>query len=403
MAKLEYNPLQLQSLEKVRTPKNSMGLMIFLMTLLVVFVVMLLFVPWQQTVSGSGKVTSFNVAARPQTIQAVINSRIVKWYVHEGDVIREGDTIALVRDINQNFMAEDFYKQIKELRDNTVNAQDRLIAQANQRVNQARERLFQAEASYKNSIEQYIINQRQKNRDDSLATKGLKSTREYENTFQRYQNSVQDTTLRKRSVIQAQQDIVIFQEELERIVSSANAIIAEVELRLTNAKQRLDASVIRSPINGHVVRISSAGAGQTVKEGDILARIVPDTLDQAVELFVNSLDAAICYEGAKVTIQFSGFPAFQFSGLPDLGVGIFRGIVSVIDQADDGEGRFRLLVVPDQSKTKWPSRQYIRQGTEATGWVLLTTVPLGYELWRQFMGFPPLYPVKKPTIGVKQK
>jgi multidrug resistance efflux pump len=403
MAKLEYNPLQLQSLEKVRTPKNSIGLMIFLMTLLVVFVVMLLFVPWQQTVSGSGKVTSFNVAARPQTIQAVINSRIVKWYVHEGDVIREGDTIALVRDINQNFMAEDFYKQIKELRDNTVNAQDRLIAQANQRVNQARERLFQAEASYKNSIEQYIINQRQKNRDDSLATKGLKSTREYENTFQRYQNSVQDTTLRKRSVIQAQQDIVIFQEELERIVSSANAIIAEVELRLANAKQRLDASVIRSPINGHVVRISSAGAGQTVKEGDILARIVPDTLDQAVELFVNSLDAAICYEGAKVTIQFSGFPAFQFSGLPDLGVGIFRGIVSVIDQADDGEGRFRLLVVPDQSKTKWPSRQYIRQGTEATGWVLLTTVPLGYELWRQFMGFPPLYPVKKPTIGVKQK
>lgn len=403
MAKLEYNPLQLQSLEKVRTPKNSMGLMIFLMTLLVVFVVMLLFVPWQQTVSGSGKVTSFNVAARPQTIQAVINSRIVKWYVHEGDVIREGDTIALVRDINQNFMAEDFYKQIKVLRDNTVNAQDRLIAQANQRVNQARERLFQAEASYKNSIEQYIINQRQKNRDDSLATKGLKSTREYENTFQRYQNSVQDTTLRKRSVIQAQQDIVIFQEELERIVSSANAIIAEVELRLANAKQRLDASVIRSPINGHVVRISSAGAGQTVKEGDILARIVPDTLDQAVELFVNSLDAAICYEGAKVTIQFSGFPAFQFSGLPDLGVGIFRGIVSVIDQADDGEGRFRLLVVPDQSKTKWPSRQYIRQGTEATGWVLLTTVPLGYELWRQFMGFPPLYPVKKPTIGVKQK
>lgn len=403
MAKIEYNPLQLQSLEKVKTPKNSVGLMIFLMTLLVLSIIMLLFVPWQQTVSGSGKVTSFNVAARPQTIQAVINSRIVKWYVHEGDVIREGDTIALVRDINQNFMASDFYEQIKDLRDNTVNAQDRLIAQANQRVNQARERLFQAEASYKNSIEQYIINQRQKNRDDSLAVKGLKSTREYENTYQRYQNSVQDTTLRKRSVAQAQQDIIIFQEELERIVSSANAIIAEVELRLANAKQRLDASVIRSPINGHVVRISSAGAGQTVKEGDILARIVPDTLDQAVELFVNSLDAAICYEGAKVTIQFSGFPAFQFSGLPDLGVGIFRGIVSVIDQADDGEGRFRLLVIPDQSKTKWPSRQYIRQGTEATGWVLLTTVPLGYELWRQFMGFPPLYPVKKPTIGVKQK
>jgi len=402
MSKSEYNPLHLQSLEKVKTPKNSVGLMIFLMTLLVISIVMLLFVPWQQTVSGSGKVTSFNVAARPQTIQAVINSRIIKWYVHEGDVIREGDTIALVKDINQNFMASDFYDQILSLRNNTVKTQNNLISQTEQRTNQARERLIQAEATYRNSLEQYILVMRQKNRDDSLATKGLKSTREYENTMQRYQNAVQDTTLRKRSVLQAQHDIIIFQEDQERVINNANAVIAEAELRLANAKQRLDASVIRSPINGHVVRISSAGAGQTVKEGDILARIVPDTLDQAVELFVNSLDAAICYEGAKVTIQFSGFPAFQFSGLPDLGVGIFRGIVSVIDQVDDGEGRFRLLVIPDQSKTKWPSRQYIRQGTEASGWVLLTTVPLGYELWRQFMGFPPLYPVKKPSIGVKK-
>jgi len=401
MKNINVNPFFLKSLEIVKTPKNSIGLMIFLMTLLLISIILLMFVPWQQTVSGSGKVTSFNAAARPQTIEAVINSRIVKWYVHEGDAIRVGDTIAIVKDINQNFMAVDFYDQLVELRDNTVNAQESLIAQAQQRSNQARERLIQAQASYQNSIEQYIINLRQKNRDDSLSSKGLKATREYELTYQRYQNSVQDTTLRKRSSIQAQQDIVIFQEDQERILSNANAIIAEVELRLANAKQRLDASVIRSPIKGHIVRISSAGAGQTVKEGDVLAKIVPDTLDQAIELFVNSMDAAIVYEGAKVSIQFSGFPAFQFSGLPELGVGIFRGIVSVIDQVDDGNGRFRLLIIPDQSKTRWPSRQYIRQGTEATGWVLLTTVPLGYELWRQFMGFPPLYPVKKPSIGVK--
>jgi hypothetical protein len=45
----------------------------------------------------------------------------------------------------------------------------------------------------------------------------------------------------------------------------------------------------------------------------------------------------------------------------------------------------------------WPDGRYLRQGTDVTGWVLLNEVPIGYELWRQFMGFPPQFPVKKST------
>jgi hypothetical protein len=33
---------------------------------------------------------------------------------------------------------------------------------------------------------------------------------------------------------------------------------------------------------------------------------------------------------------------------------------------------------------------YLRQGVRANGWILLDEVRLGYELWRQFNGFPPV-------------
>jgi hypothetical protein len=38
---------------------------------------------------------------------------------------------------------------------------------------------------------------------------------------------------------------------------------------------------------------------------------------------------------------------------------------------------------------QWPENTYLRQGNQVVGWVFLNKVKLGYELWRQFNGFPP--------------
>jgi hypothetical protein len=35
----------------------------------------------------------------------------------------------------------------------------------------------------------------------------------------------------------------------------------------------------------------------------------------------------------------------------------------------------------------------------ANGWVLLDVVSLGYELWRQFNGFPPVVALEPPAKG----
>jgi hypothetical protein len=76
-------------------------------------------------------------------------------------------------------------------------------------------------------------------------------------------------------------------------------------------------------------------------------------------------------------------------------VGTFAGRITVIDAVDDGTSRYRIWVEPDKKaiqngqEQSWPTSRYLRPGSKSIGWVMLDTVPLWFELWRQFNAFPP--------------
>ena len=95
-------------------------------------------------------------------------------------------------------------------------------------------------------------------------------------------------------------------------------------------------------------------------------------------------------------LQFEGWPAIQFVGWPSVAVGTFGGEVLSIDATDDGAGRFRIVVAADPSDEPWPGTSILRQGVRAKAWVLLRTVPLWQEIWRQLNGFPPVVSEKEP-------
>ncbi len=62
--------------------------------------------------------------------------------------------------------------------------------------------------------------------------------------------------------------------------------------------------------------------------------------------------------------------------------------MKVIDRTNNGgNGSFRILVTPDFEDEAWPPQ--LRIGSGIKGWVMLETVPIWYELWRQLNGFPP--------------
>ncbi|MBC7806677.1 MAG: biotin/lipoyl-binding protein [Akkermansiaceae bacterium] len=192
-------------------------------------------------------------------------------------------------------------------------------------------------------------------------------------------------------------------ESLAKIDADRQKLDVEVE----NVVGRRGQQVIKAPRDGRIVRVLRVGTGETVKAGDVLATLVPATEDIAVELMVNDNDIPLVSEGRQVRLQFAGWPALQFAGWPSVAVGTFAGKVAVIDAVDDGTARYRIIVRPDAAQIAksrdepWPSLTRLRPGAEATGWVLLDTVPLGYELWRQWNAFPPT--VKRAPLGEKEK
>lgn len=360
---------------------------------IVLAVVLLVFIPWQQSVVGSGIITSFAPEARPQTIESTISGRIIRWNVREGARVYKGDTLCVLSDINVNFFDKSLLARLESLRDKTYKAQEQAIEVATQRRKQSEQRFTQSVARYENAIAEISTARIRLRRADTLFSQDLMSRRELETAQLAVQKTMADSINAAAAMNSALQDVSAFQAEEERITSQAYVTMQEADVRLANATGRVGGSMIIAPSSGVLVRIAKPGAGQTVKEGEQLATIVPFTTDQAVELYFSSMDAALIEPGRLVALQFSGFPAFQVSGWQDISVGIFHGRVKVIDAVDDGTGRFRVLVVPDSDTKGWPSNRYLRQGTDATGWVMLRQVPLGTELWRQLMGFPPQFPV----------
>ncbi|MFM7234164.1 MAG: biotin attachment protein, partial [Flavobacteriales bacterium] len=131
------------------------------------------------------------------------------------------------------------------------------------------------------------------------------------------------------------------------------------------------------------------GVGETIKEGEEIVTLMPANYQLAVELMIKPIDYPLLSKGQKVRFIFDGWPAFVFSGWPGASAGTYGGLVVAIDNFTNEKGEYRILVAPDPNDVAWPPG--IRVGAGARGMALLNDVPLGYELWRQFNGFPPNY------------
>ena len=169
-------------------------------------------------------------------------------------------------------------------------------------------------------------------------------------------------------------------------LAEAEAELSKLENKYASVQVRQDNYVVRAPQTGYVVKAMKAGLGETIKEGETIATLQPENPQIAAELYVNPMDVPLISTGREVRLEFDGWPALQFAGWPGVSVGTFGGEVAVIDRVGSGNGKFRLLVKPKPGE-EWPAA--IRQGSGVYGWVMLSDVPVWYEIWRQLNGFPP--------------
>ena len=431
---------KLQSWEAVQIPERLRFSSRLALTLVLLFLLIIAFVPWTQTITVSGQLSAYTPSERPQDIEAQITGRIKKWHVFEGVRVTQGDLILELDDYDPNFMSPDLLsfldqrrkaldqsrqaafarteqldKRIKEMQNLVKSAVPSAQARVIESENKVREAYQKVEAA-KIAVETAELNM---DRHKQLAEQGLVSQRELELTIQSALATKADLTGAQASLKGAEQAMKalsfgrdqISAEVLQRLldaeaardaavgeVAKAADQLADVSLRISNAEQRRLAGRILAPIDGTVVKMAQAGAGETVRPGDKLVKISPASVDKAIEMVADGIDAPLLNVGRKVRVLFYGIPAIPLPAWPEFMAGTYGGVIKVIDQVDDGKGNFRFWVVPDPEDRTWPPQEHVRQGTKAMGWVILNRVPLWYELWRRFNLFPPDYQERSPSL-----
>ncbi|MFQ3589561.1 MAG: biotin/lipoyl-binding protein, partial [Chloracidobacterium sp.] len=125
-----------QALKLVESPRPARPLALILMLVLVLFVLALIYVPWQQSITGVGQVIVFSPNDRPQNVQAQISGRLKGWRVKEGDFVEAGTVIAEIAEIDPKFLDPNQLERLERQREFLVAqreaAQNRAAALAKQ-------------------------------------------------------------------------------------------------------------------------------------------------------------------------------------------------------------------------------------------------------------------------------
>ncbi|MEQ1885821.1 MAG: HlyD family efflux transporter periplasmic adaptor subunit [Bryobacteraceae bacterium] len=421
---MTYPLLPSMSLVKGYAPARRIAWLLALV--FVVLVVLLAWMPWQQSISGAGRVTALVPLERQQTISAPVDGRVVRWHVVEGSRVKKGDPVVEVSD-NDPSMIDRLRGELTAAREREQSLGDRLaglnasrenaLSAADARISMAVERVSAAERGLEAAEATLLAARLNLERQDQLHKRGLTATRSVELArmdhdrasaeVERSRNALNaaredhKATLADRQKVQA--DYMALLEDANASRASATGAVRPIETRLA----RQSTQQILAPRDGVILRLLAQPGSEMLKAGEGLAILVPDTSSAVVELWVDGNDMPLLKTGDRVRLQFEGWPAIQFVGWPSVAVGTFGGSIILLDATDDGSGRFRILVAPDENDEEWPDARYLRQGVRAKGWVLLRQVNLGFEVWRRFNGFPPsTTPPAKPstnTEGQKKK
>jgi multidrug resistance efflux pump len=390
--------------------------------------VIILFLPWTQNFRSNGLVTTLYQDQRPQQVNTIIGGQLTKWYVKEGDFVRAGDTLIQLAEVKPDYLdpallertaeqlegkaqSVEFYKQKAGTAEQQLQALDKGIGL---KLEQLKNKLTQLELKVQADSAETVaatndlnIARVQFERQRVLYDSGVVSLTQLEQRNQAYQSAFAKKISAENKLANTKQELIITKleiraqvqdniekkaktegERLQSLTAIANgqAEVAKLKNLYASYSIRNGMYYILAPQNGQVIKAKKAGLGEYVKEGEMIVEIVPEKISYAVEMFVRPLDAPLINPGQKVRLLFDGFPAIVFSGWPNASYGTFGGIVTAVEKNINGVGKFRVLVKEDPNDKPWPPQ--LQVGAGGQGIALLKDVPIWYELWRNFNGFP---------------
>lgn len=416
----------------------------FLNKFLLVFAILgfiLMFLPWTQNITSQGLVTTLTPGQRPQTIQSQIPGRIEEWFVREGDLVKEGDTILRISEVKSEYFDDRLIERTNEqinakassvtAYQGKVAALKRQIAALKQerslKTAQTKNKFLQSKLKVKSDSIKFEaaktnlkIAKKQFIRTETLQKEGLKAVIDVEEKGLKLQETQAKIIGQENALLASKNEVLNAQLELTRIGAKfadkiskaqsdmftakssgfdAKAQVSKLENSNSNYKVRSGLLYVTSPQNGFINKAIKGGIGGTFKEGESLVGIMPEKYDLAVETYVRPIDLPLLHINEKVRVQFDGWPAIIFSGWPNVSYGTYGARVIAIERFISDNGKYRVLLAPDENDHTWPTA--IRVGSGARTIALLEDVPIWFELWRQLNSFPPNY--YQPAGNTKEK
>jgi multidrug resistance efflux pump len=374
----------------------------------------ILFMPWRQFVSGSGRVIAFNPLDRRLNVEAQVSGRVKHLHVSEGQRVKKGDLLLEIQDNDPNLInnLRAQREAVESRRDFAQGRVESLTAQIiqqelakTQAIDSAQQRVNGAKIAAETALLNFT-------RTESLAGSGISSKRDLElATLQRDSTSAElrssEATLKRThndfdaliASIHAQKGTALAE------VATAERDLSGVDIQINQNLRQL----VEAPRDGVVLQVAATD-GTYLRPGSLICVIIPETESRFVEIWLDGNDSPLLHArktvdgkvtpGSQVRVAFEGWPAVQIMGWPQVAVGTFPAEVVFVDAADDGKGKFRVVIAPSEEfvnredgavRIGWPDKdRWLRQGARANAWVLLEQVPLWFEVWRQINGFPPL-------------
>ncbi|MEM6328991.1 MAG: HlyD family efflux transporter periplasmic adaptor subunit [Planctomycetota bacterium] len=347
----DFPALQLARVTRVVRRVGKVMLWLLLFT-----AVALVFVPWQQTVSGQGSVIALDPLERPQPVQAPIKGIIAERYpgIQENAFVKQGQPLFRIENQDPDFIARlnlqveavkmqvklaesqrqqavvarDFATEIIQLTKDEITSLElaqqaawtenaRLIDQANAKLAAARSKLLAAKAKRFQAEQDY-------NRKKKLYEEGIETQVKFQEAEQKFRVAMQDIDIAQQDITDAtaavaskesaqaskqadwQSKINKVQSQLrkangdiakaEQAIAKADADIRDKEIKLQKELKALaeqEAGKVTAPRDGFILDLAVNNAASVVKEGQQLCRIVPRTTKLAVEVLVAGNDAPL--------------------------------------------------------------------------------------------------------------
>lgn len=394
---------------------------LFITLAIIIVIIGILCLPWQQTIKGVGTLTALNPNERNYKVVSTLDGFMEALYVKENQFVKKGDKLFTLRDLDENYqykllnIEQEYSNRLRNEQSRHMNLNNNLNQEKKNikikkevydtKISQLKNRLKALKEQKKALKNQFEIEEIQLHRVERLFYEGIESKRTLElkkfNTLQikaKVEKVVVDIENIYNDLIITRKEKAHFINESERALNNIQNKILTVENSVNKLKQDTDKNSIKisryrsrdivAKSDGYVMRIYQSDSNRLMKKGDEILYFAPKVSERTILLKVPIFNMPLMKEGLRVRIMFYGWPTFHISGWPEISHGTYEGIVKSIEHTSHIKGFYYALVVEDSTQP-WPDKKLLRIGTESTLWVRLKKVTIWYELWRLFAAQPP--------------